>query len=126
MTQKYTLKVFKSFSAAHQLRNYVGKCARLHGHDYRVEMEVSASELNNTGLAVDSGDMKKALNSVIDTLDHRNLNDLVPFDTINPTAENIAAWLFDEIAKIINTNTVQLTAITLWETANFSVRYEKP
>lgn len=123
MAARYTLKILTDFASAHTLRNYPGACARMHGHNWKVELEIVASQLNDIGIAIDFKQMKKAANEVCDRLDHQYLNDIAPFDKINPTAENIAAWLYGEIGRLINSDTVKVQAVTLWETERACVRY---
>lgn len=123
MAAKYSLKVLTEFASAHTLRDYPGACSRMHGHNWKVELEIEASALNEIGIAIDFKTMKQAANDVCDQLDHRYLNDIEPFNTINPTAENIAAWLYSEIGKLINNETLKVSALTLWETDRASVRY---
>jgi 6-pyruvoyltetrahydropterin/6-carboxytetrahydropterin synthase len=123
MAAKYTLKVLTDFASAHTLKNYPGACSRMHGHNWKVELEIEASQLNEIGIAIDFKDMKKAANSVCDRLDHQYLNDIPPFNKINPTAENIAAYLYAEIGALINTDSVKVCAVTLWETDRACVRY---
>lgn len=123
MPALYNLKIVTDFASAHTLRNYPGACARMHGHNWKVELEVVASKLNDIGIAIDFKQMKKATNEVCDRLDHQYLNDIAPFDMINPTAENIAAWLYGEIGRLVNTDHVKVRAVTLWETERACVRY---
>ena len=123
MPALYNLKIVTDFASAHTLRNYPGACARMHGHNWKVELEVVASKLNDMGIAIDFKAMKKATNEVCDRLDHQYLNDIAPFDMINPTAENIAAWLYGEVGRMINNDHVKVRAVTLWETERACVRY---
>ncbi|TNF34552.1 MAG: 6-carboxytetrahydropterin synthase QueD [Gammaproteobacteria bacterium] len=123
MTATYTLKVLTDFASAHTLRNYPGACSRMHGHNWKVELEVIATRLNDIGIAIDFKQMKKSANEVCDRLDHQYLNDIEPFNKINPTAENIAAYLYSEIGKQINSDSVKVSAVTLWETDRACVRY---
>ncbi len=125
MNSRYTLKVVTDFAASHALRNYEGACQRLHGHNWKVEVEVSANKLNDVGMAVDFKVIKIATKKVIENLDHYHLNDIPPFDKINPTAENIAAYLYLEIAKLINQNNVSISAVTVWETERACARYSE-
>lgn len=125
MPVKYTLKIILDFAAAHLLRNYEGVCARLHGHNWKVEVEVTATALNEVGMGVDFKDMKAATRQVTDALDHRNLNELEPFTRINPTAENIAAYLYQEISQRLNGQHVQVSAVTIWETERACVKYSE-
>ena len=123
MAAKYTLKILTDFASAHTLRNYPGACSRMHGHNWKVELEIEATQLNDIGIAIDFKQMKKATNEVCDRLDHQYLNDIEPFHKINPTAENIAAYLYSEIGKLINDDTVKVSMVTLWETERACVRY---
>ena len=125
MTARYQLKVVTEFASAHTLRDYPGACSRMHGHNWKVELEAVANQLDDIGMAVDFKIMKQAANEVGDELDHRYLNDLDPLNEINPTAENIAAYMFKEISDRINSNTIKVTALTLWETERACVRYSE-
>lgn len=123
MPAKYALKIVTDFAAAHFLRNYSGVCARLHGHNWKIEVEVTATQLNDVGMGVDFKDLKDATRAEIMALDHYNLNDLPPFDKINPTAENIAAVLFERIGKRLNAAHARVSAVTIWETDRACVRF---
>lgn len=120
----YILKTIVSFSAAHSLRGYIGDCARIHGHNWKIEAEVHTPELNDIGIGIDFKDVKNSMRQIIEPLDHQYLNELAPFDKLNPTAENIAKWFFDKLAPQINHGKIELAAITLWETDKSSIRYE--
>ena len=123
MTTLYTLKVVSDFASAHSLRDYPGDCQRLHGHNWKVEVEVVASELDEMGMGIDFKQMKCITKEVTDTLDHRYLNEIKPFDKINPTAENIASHLYKQISKKLNNARAKVKAVTLWETERACVRY---
>ena len=123
MPALYNLKIVTDFASAHTLRNYPGACSRMHGHNWKVELEIVANKLNELGIAIDFKAMKKSTNEVCDRLDHQYLNDIAPFDIINPTAENIAAYLYSEIGRLVNTDFVKVRAVTLWETERACVRY---
>ncbi len=125
MPPRYTLKVITDFAAAHALRNYPGDCSRLHGHNWKIETEVSATALDTLGIAIDFKTVKEQTKAIIDQLDHQYLNEIEPFTQINPTAENIAAFIYRELAKQLNSETVALSAITVWETERASVRYSE-
>jgi len=122
---KYRMKIVTDFAAAHQLRDYPGVCSRLHGHNWKVEVDVVASHLDKVGMGLDFADIKMATRELIGTLDHRNLNDLAPFDTVNPTAENIAAHLYQRLSKELNDERVKVDAITIWETERACVTYSE-
>ena len=125
MKPRYQIKILTDFAAAHSLRDYPGDCKRLHGHNWKLEIEVSGSELDETGMLVDFKEVKQATKKVADTLDHRYLNEIEPFDKINPTAENIAAHLYHHIGAQINSNRVQIAAVTVWETDRACIRYSE-
>ena len=120
----YKLAIETAISAAHFLREYEGPCARLHGHNWKIRVEVTASKLNNQGIAIDFLDLKNITWKVVGTFDHNNFNDIAPFDAINPTAENIVKYFFDEIEKLLPPDT-NLKSIRLWETEKYAVEYEK-
>jgi 6-pyruvoyltetrahydropterin/6-carboxytetrahydropterin synthase len=125
MPPRYTLKVVSDFASAHSLRDYPGACRRLHGHNWKVEVEATADELDSLGMAIDFKELKRITRLVTDDLDHYFLNDIPPFDSINPTAENIAAYLFRRIADLIEAPRVRLSAVTVWETERACVRYSE-
>ena len=123
MSAKYTLIVVSDFASAHTLRDYPGACSRMHGHNWKVETEVEASSLDETGMAIDFKTIRQATIKLTDKLDHRYLNEIAPFDTINPTAENIAAYIYKGLSKTLNSDSVRIKTITLWETERACVRY---
>ena len=123
MAARYTLKILTDFASAHTLRDYPGACARMHGHNWKVEVEVAASELDAMGMGVDFKVIKQAARDIAERLDHRYLNDLEPFTRINPTAENIAAYFHQELSAQLNNDRIQVHAVTLWETERAGVRY---
>lgn len=123
MAGKYTLKIVTDFASAHSLRDYPGECRRLHGHNWKVEVEVTAVELDGLGMAIDFKEIKKAARLVTGELDHRYLNEIPPFDELNPTAENIAHHLYQRLSEELNSERVKVSAITLWETERACVRY---
>lgn len=125
MPARYTLKVVTDFAAAHLLRDYPGECSRLHGHNWKVEVEVVASALDEVGMGIDFKAIKHATKEVIAVLDHRHLNEIPPFDTINPTAENIAAYLHAQLSRTLNGARTRVKAVTLWETERACVRYSE-
>ncbi|NOY62931.1 MAG: 6-carboxytetrahydropterin synthase QueD, partial [Gammaproteobacteria bacterium] len=98
MPSCYILKVCADFASAHSLRDYPGDCRRLHGHNWKVEVEVTAHVLNAIGIAIDFKDVKSAARDVAKRLDHHYLNDIAPFDRINPTAENLSAYFYRELS----------------------------
>jgi len=125
MTSTYILRVTTDFAAAHSLRGYPGNCRRMHGHNWKVEVEAATTSLDHIGMGIDFHVMKKSIQSVTHELDHHYLNEIPPFDKINPTAENIAAYLFQGISRILNNEQVRIKAVTLWETERACVRYQE-
>lgn len=123
MSATYTLRVACEFAAAHSLRDYDGDCSRLHGHNWRVEAEVRARELDAAGMGMDFREIRRNLREVAGELDHRYLNDIAPFDTINPTAENIARHFFRELGARLDRRAISVAAVTVWENDRASVRY---
>ena len=114
----YEICVDETFAAGHYLRGYKGKCENQHGHNYRVRVAMQGGELDSTGLLYDFVHLKQVIQSVIRSLDHQNLNDRVPFDKVNPSAENIAKYIYDEMAKQLkkSENGAVISGITVWET----------
>lgn len=125
MAAKYTLKTVTDFASAHRLRHYAGACSRLHGHNWKVEVEVQTSKLDNVGMGIDFKKIKQATNQVTHELDHHYLNEISPFDEINPTAENIAAYIYSGVSELLNNEFIQVKAVTLWETERACVRYQE-
>jgi 6-pyruvoyltetrahydropterin/6-carboxytetrahydropterin synthase len=123
MAASYLLKVVTEFASAHTLRDYPGACSRMHGHNWKLELEVAATALDDVGMGIDFKRMKTAANEVGDRLDHRYLNELEPFSRVNPTAENIAAYFYQELSAQLNSPGVRVQAVTLWETERACVRY---
>ncbi|HHJ14239.1 MAG TPA: 6-carboxytetrahydropterin synthase QueD [Gammaproteobacteria bacterium] len=123
MAACYTLKIVTDFASAHTLRDYPGACARMHGHNWKVEVEVKARELDEIGMGIDFRLIKQATREIAARLDHRYLNELEPFDRINPTAEHIAGYFYRELSARMNGDRVQVHAVTLWETERACVRY---
>jgi 6-pyruvoyltetrahydropterin/6-carboxytetrahydropterin synthase len=121
----FVLKIVTDFAAAHSLRDYPGNCSRLHGHNWGVEVKVQSEVLDETGIAIDFREIKNQTKEVVNRLDHFYLNDIKPFDEINPTAENIAKYFFDELKKLINTDTVSVKEVTIWETPRSAVTYSE-
>ena len=123
MAGQYTLKIVTDFASAHTLRDYPGDCSRMHGHNWKTEVEVIASKLDQTGMVIDFKDIKHATRQITNELDHRYLNDLEPFKQINPTAENIAAYIYQQLCRQLNAEHIKVSAVTLWETERACVRY---
>ena len=127
VTNLFELTVKAEFEAAHQINGYQGKCQRLHGHNWSVEAVVEGSTLDELGMLVDFKILKSELNNVLDELDHRYLNELPIFSATNPTAENLARYIFDslEASKIFVDSTANLKAIRVYESPRSCVTYTK-
>jgi 6-pyruvoyltetrahydropterin/6-carboxytetrahydropterin synthase len=125
----FEVTVEQTFAAGHALRNYHGKSEDVHGHNYRVRVTVEGAQLDSTGLLVDFLEVNKLISGAVGYLDHRFINDLPPFDEINPSAENIAKYFYDRIdvglrnAGLNNEAPVHISAIQVWETDTSSAIY---
>jgi 6-pyruvoyltetrahydropterin/6-carboxytetrahydropterin synthase len=120
----YEIIVEKHFDAAHYLRGYKGKCENMHGHRYTVKVHVSAKKLNEIGLAYDFTDLKRHLDDILKRYDHTCLDDLPEFKKINPSSENIASTIYNELKKNLSSDpSVTLTAVEVWETPEQGVKY---
>jgi 6-pyruvoyltetrahydropterin/6-carboxytetrahydropterin synthase len=114
------------FSAAHALRDYEGPCSRIHGHNYRVEVEVQGEELDGARLLIDFYEIDRMLRPLIGRLDHQFVNEIPPFDEINPTAEAMAAWFYRELTEASRGRLrpgVRVAAVHLWETSDSCASY---
>ena len=122
----FELKVTQHFAAAHNLREFGGRCENLHGHNWFVEAVVRAGELDRIGLALDFGILKARLKDVLELLDHQYLNDLPAFQSQNPSSENIALFIFRHLAPLVEKETsarARLHSISAWESENASATY---
>ena len=119
----YEIVVEQHFEAAHFLRGYKGKCENMHGHRYSVVTRLKAPKLNDIGLAYDFTDVKRHLGGVISKFDHALLNDIAPFDKINPSAENIAATICHELKSKLGGEAVVISAIEVWENPQQGIIY---
>ncbi|NDV28452.1 6-carboxytetrahydropterin synthase QueD [Desulfovibrio sp. JC010] len=113
---KWKLKVKKDFSSAHQLRNYGGKCENMHGHNFGVEVEIEGDRLDSkVEILMDFKELKKELNAVLDTLDHKHLNSLEYFEHRNPSSENIARYIYEEMKKRVESEHVRMVFASVSE-----------
>jgi 6-pyruvoyltetrahydropterin/6-carboxytetrahydropterin synthase len=120
----FEVSVEQTFAAGHALRNYKGKCENVHGHNYRVRITVQGDQLDSTGLLVDFLDIKNLIGGVVDYLDHQFINDLPPFDELNPSAENIAKYFYDRISGgLKNDVPARVAEVKVWETDTSSAVY---
>lgn len=132
----FEVSVDETFSAGHALRGYKGKCENPHGHNYKVRLTVQGPQLDSIGLLFDFVHLKKVLHAVIDGMDHKYLNDQPPFIELNPSAENIAKYLYDEVSRGMKEiapaaavlaadakNAPKIASVTVWETDITSATY---
>lgn len=119
----YELMIRTKFAAAHQLRNYNGRCENLHGHNWRVDVFVQAENLNEIGLAVDFKDLKDATNYLLEQVEHAFINEVFPFTEINPSSENIAKWLYEGLSKKLNDDNMSVSMVQVWESDTASASY---
>jgi 6-pyruvoyltetrahydropterin/6-carboxytetrahydropterin synthase len=121
----FQVSVEETFSAGHALRGYKGKCENPHGHNYRVRVTIEGPELDSIGLLVDFTHVKHVIRGIIGGLDHQFINDLEPFKSVNPSAENLAKYFYDETARRLKELPpgAKITEITVWETDTASAQY---
>lgn len=128
----FILKVIKTFSAAHNLRDYKGKCENLHGHNWKIEVEVQGNKLGKSGMLIDFHDLKKMVEDIIAKLDHSYLNEIPPFDKINPTSENLAKYIFKSLSLKLSAlklggsasgGKTQSSKVTVWESDTACASY---
>lgn len=121
----FILKIIQFFSAAHNLRNYKGKCERLHGHNWKVEVEVQGKKLGKSGMLLDFHDLKKELENILGALDHGYLNDIPPFDKLNPTSENLAKYIYQSLSHHRSSLNCYLSKVTVWESDTACASYQQ-
>jgi 6-pyruvoyltetrahydropterin/6-carboxytetrahydropterin synthase len=119
----YEVTIIKSFSAAHVLAEIGGKCEELHGHNFKVEVTVAASELSSTGLLIDFRVFKKWLGEILEDIDHKHLNIIPSFADINPSAENIAKYICEKMNIKVKMTGVNIVRVKIWESENAAVTY---
>lgn len=119
----FEVSIDHTFAAGHALRDYKGKCENVHGHNYKVRVTVQGENLDATGLLIDFVDLRQAVRLIVDRLDHQFLNDLAPFDRLNPSAEIIARYFCEELESQVRQNGARLQSVTVWETDNSFATY---
>jgi 6-pyruvoyltetrahydropterin/6-carboxytetrahydropterin synthase len=125
MAGQFEVMIERNFSSAHQLRGYKGKCENLHGHNYKIEIYARGRELDNIGLLVDFGELKAAADEVVRYLDHRNINELPPFDEeLNPSAENLARYILERVAAQVGDARVAVYKVRCYETPTSVATYQ--
>jgi len=118
----FELKIVTHFAAAHQLRMVAKKCENLHGHNWKVEVCVSGERLNDAGVLIDFGELKAHVNGIINTLDHKFLNDLNLFDG-NPSSEKIAVYIAETLAPKLAHDGIRVSRVTTWESEDACATY---
>ena len=121
----YLLIVREDFSAAHRLPSTGGKCAELHGHNWKIEVQVWAEELDESGMVIDFHDLRAQTREIVEGLDHRYLNDLPAFQRQNPTAENIAQHIYEELAQRLGKGRVEMDQVRVWESETTAATYRR-
>ena len=119
----YQISVEQHFDAAHALRGYRGKCEALHGHRFQVVVKVESRQLDDIGMAYDFTELKRRLGEILKRFDHTCLNDVAPFDKINPSSENIAATIYRELQPRLAGAPVTLSCVEVWESPQSRVAY---
>lgn len=119
----YEIMIQESFSAAHRLRNYGGQCEELHGHNWRVDVVVGAKELDSSGLAIDFKELKQHTREILSKLDHAFLNELEPFEELNPSSENIARLIFNGLESKLTGREISVVRVNVWESDHCCASY---
>ena len=122
----FEISVDYTFAAGHALRGYKGKCENIHGHNYKVRVIVAGDTLNHIGLLMDFVDLRASIKTMAEKWDHRFLNDLPPFDQINPSAENMARAFYEGIEPDVRKQGLLVHSVTVWETDTTSAMYRPP
>jgi 6-pyruvoyltetrahydropterin/6-carboxytetrahydropterin synthase len=121
----FEVAVEQSFASAHALRNYKGRCENVHGHNWKVRVVIEGEKLDATGMLVDFLDVKSFMGEILDRIDHQFLNEIPPFDVINPSAENIAEYFYQQMTgRLAETPVpVRIREVKIWETEIQSATY---
>lgn len=120
----FKILVTTKFAAAHKLRGYDGPCENLHGHNWVIKVTVGTDKLDDIGIAYDFKKLKSHLNEIIERFDHRFLNEVTPFDKLNPTSENIARFIFDSLAHKLPSN-IRVVSVEVGESEQYKAIYEE-
>jgi 6-pyruvoyltetrahydropterin/6-carboxytetrahydropterin synthase len=125
----FEVSVEKTFAAGHALRGYKGKCENVHGHNYKIRVTLAGAELDSTGLLYDFVEMKRRMDAIIERLDHRFINDIPPFDQLNPSAENLARYFYRELDQVLREKPpevpVRIDEVKVWETDTTTATYRE-
>ena len=123
MAPYYEVKIITSFAAAHNLRNFKGRCENLHGHNWKVEVVLRGDQLNESDLLLDFTEVKAETNRILDQLDHSYLNNIPYFQKKNPSSENIARYIFDQLIPAVRGKGVTVYSVSAWESPNACATY---
>jgi 6-pyruvoyltetrahydropterin/6-carboxytetrahydropterin synthase len=116
----YRVRVIKSFSSAHNLRGYEGDCENLHGHNWKVEAYLAGEDLDKIGMLVDFKVLKKHLSTIMDELDHKYLNEIEYFKTVNPTSENMCRYIYSRLKEYFGE---KMERVVVWESDSSAAEY---
>jgi 6-pyruvoyltetrahydropterin/6-carboxytetrahydropterin synthase len=121
----FQVTVDETFSSGHALRGYKGKCENVHGHNYKVRVTLEGPQLDSIGLLYDFTHLKRVIREIVGGVDHKFLNDLAPFDVLNPSAENLAKYFYDETMRQMRATPegARVASVTIWETDTTSATY---
>ena len=119
----YELKIITHFSAAHQLKAFQGACESLHGHNWKIEVYVTSNVLDDAGVVIDFRILKDHVYTIMERLDHKFLNDLAPFSDTNPSSENIAKYVAEELIPLLDKPEINVSRVTAWESDNACATY---
>ncbi len=125
MSGVFEVFVKESFSAAHRLRGYPGDCAQVHGHNWEVEVRVRCRDLDEIGMGIDFCDIKGAVAKVLEGMDHADLNNLPVFSRSNPTSENVARFVYRELSRLLNSGTVKVALVKVYESRDAGATYRE-
>lgn len=120
----FKISVTIKFSAAHKLRGYEGPCENLHGHNWVIKATIGTDKLNEIGIAYDFKKLKSHLNEIVGRLDHQFLNEVKPFDELNPTSENLSKFIFESLSDKLPSN-IRVIAVEVGESEHYMSSYEK-
>jgi 6-pyruvoyltetrahydropterin/6-carboxytetrahydropterin synthase len=121
----FEVAVEQGFASAHALRNYKGRCENVHGHNWKVRVVIEGEKLDQTGMLVDFLDIKSLMGEIVDRIDHQFLNEIPPFDVVNPSAENIAEYFYQQMSGRLHATPVpvRIREVKIWETEIQSATY---
>jgi 6-pyruvoyltetrahydropterin/6-carboxytetrahydropterin synthase len=123
MIDMFELKVINHFAGAHQLKMVAKKCENLHGHNWKIEVRIAGKQLNDAGVVMDFGEIKQHVSAIMNTLDHKFLNELEWFQDGNPSSENIAKYIADALQDKIKAPDVSIASVTAWESDDACATY---